>query len=108
MNIRIINANSGATRTGTFECFHGGKKSPWAEIRLGMAGVYNFSLRTGWCEHKSTEAPAWFVLAEDLELLREAAREKKLSFTVAPIQAPQRSDAKPRKARGPQVAPPAV
>ncbi len=106
MVITIVNANSEQTRKCTFECFHGGKRSPWAELRFGVAGVYNFSLNTGWQERRKGEPLAWYVEAADLEKLRSAALLEKIKFTPAVTQAPKRTDIKPRKARGKQKAPP--
>jgi hypothetical protein len=107
MKIVIVNANSGATRECQFECFHGGKRSPWAELRFGVAGVYNFSLNTGWQERRKGQPQDWYVGPADLEVLRKQAGAEKVKFKAAVVQAPNRTDAKPRKARGKQAAPPA-
>ena len=106
MVISIVNANSGTVREYTFEGFHGGKKSPWAELRFGVAGVYNFSLNTGWISAKKDEPQDWHVDLADLEKLLTVAQEQGIKFKVALVQAPERTPAKPRSARGKPVAPP--
>lgn len=105
MKITIINASSGARLECAFECFHGGRKSPWAEVRFGLAGVYCFSLNTGWQEARKGQPQDWYVEPSALVWLRNKALDEKVKFVPGPIQAPQRTSAKPRKSRGKQAAP---
>lgn len=71
--LRIVNAKSGATREVSFECFHDARKVIWVELRFGVAGVYNFSLLTGWQEHKRSETPAWYLDRDSFAIVRAQA-----------------------------------
>lgn len=87
MKLTIINSLSKAERSVKFECFHGGPRSPWAEVRFGVAGVYNFSLLSGWEQAKRSEAPVWHLDLASLEQLRAAHIEQGGKVKHAPLYA---------------------
>lgn len=98
MKITIVNRNSGTRKECRFEGFPGGKDAPWFQVRWpNFGGCYNFSLCTGWIEHKKSEDPEWYALDEDLALVRVEARKEGKVFTEYPRVLPARKPRKPRR-----------
>lgn len=101
MQITIVNRNSGTRKVCRFEGFPGGKDAPWLQVRWPtFSGCYNFSLCTGWIEHKRGEMPEWYVLEKDLELVRVEARKEGKVFQEFPRVLPARKPRRPRKGGG--------
>ena len=96
-NVTIRHRTSGAEKSAFFEGFPGGDRSPFVQLRIGYSGCYNFSLNTGWMEHKRSETPDWFVADADLEKLRDYARQEKRKFTAMPRHLPAQKPRRPRK-----------
>lgn len=94
----IVNRNSGVARVCKVEGYPGGKDAPWVQLRFpNFSGCYNFSLSTGWIEHKRGHLPDWYMLDTDLEKLREEARAEGKVFTSYPRNLPALKPRKPRR-----------